>query len=307
MLREAKNNVVIEGILSETDIKLGSFIKNKGTSQERSVNSISGIIKIKVEQMIGGENVPLEVPVHVFATEITNKGTPNPSYQSILSVKDNFKSIAACGSEEEADRIRITNGKINMNEYWIDEKTLSSYPRINASFFTKVKKADCVQKATFEVEFVVAGKEYEVNALGEETGRYKIKGILPKYGGAVDVVPFFVVNEKAIDIMSQYWTEGDTVTAAGKLYFSSKTEKIVKELDFGDPIEQTKTINVSDLIITGGSQAPLEGDFAYDRSEVEKALVDRKAYLETKKEKDLKKTTIKTAPTVNASFSELGF
>lgn len=308
MLKEAKNTVIIEGILSETDINLGSFVKNRGTAQERTVNSISGTIKIKVEQKINGETVPLEIPVHVFAAETTNAGKPNPAYQSILKVKDEFKSIAACGSEEEADRIRINNGKINMNEYWIDENNISSYPRITASFFSKVKKTDCAQKAIFETEFVVGGKEYEVNSLGNETGRYKIKGILPKYGGIVDVIPFYVVNEKAIDIMSQYWNEGDTVAAVGKLYFSSKTEVIAKEVDFGEPIEETRTISVSDLIITGGSQTPLEGDFAYDNSEIEQALIDRKARLEAKKEHDLNRT--KKAPSqaaVSSGFANLGF
>lgn len=304
MLRETKNSVTIEGILSETDIKLGSFKKNKGTPQEQTVESISGVIKIKVEQTINGSLVPLEIPVHVFSAKTTNKGTPNPAYQSILNVKDNFKSIAACGSEEEADRIRIRNGKINMNEYWMDNN-LISYPRINASFFTKIKKDECVPQAIFETEFVVGEKEYEVDSQGVETGRYKIKGIMPKFGGFVDVVPFYVVNEKAIEIMSQYWETGNTVAAVGKLYFSSKTEKITKEVDFGEPIEETRTINVSDLIITGGSQTPLEGDFAYENSEIEKSLVERKAALEKKKEDSQNK--VKAAPSPSAGFADLGF
>ena len=81
MLREAENIVRIEGILSETDLKYGSFEKNGN-----KVNSIGGVIKIQVNQEINGESVTLEVPVHMFASEYTNKGTKNPAYQSIERV-----------------------------------------------------------------------------------------------------------------------------------------------------------------------------------------------------------------------------
>ena len=42
-MREAKNEVRIEGILSEIDIKLGSFEKNGKT-----VENISGVINVRV-------------------------------------------------------------------------------------------------------------------------------------------------------------------------------------------------------------------------------------------------------------------
>ena len=44
MLRQAENRVKIEGILSEIDLKNGSFKKN-GVEME----SIGGIIKVKVK------------------------------------------------------------------------------------------------------------------------------------------------------------------------------------------------------------------------------------------------------------------
>ena len=77
MLREAENIVRIEGILSETDLKYGSFEKNGS-----KINSIGGIIKIQVNQEINGEPVTLEVPVHMFASEYTNKGVDHTSTES---------------------------------------------------------------------------------------------------------------------------------------------------------------------------------------------------------------------------------
>lgn len=303
MLREAKNIVTIEGILAETDIKLGSFTKNKGTANEKIVNSISGTITIKTEQEINGILTPLMIPVSVFSAELTNAGALNPAYASILSVKEDFKSIASCGTEEEADVIKINKGSISTNFFWKGD-TLVEYPRVTASFFQKGDKSSYKPEAKFEAEFVVASKEYELDKQAKETGRYKIKGIMPIYGQKVIPAEFFVVNPKAIQIMSQYWNEGDTVFAAGKLLFSSTSITETQELDFGDPIVVTKTNKISEFIITSGSQAPLEGPLAYDRAEISNAVTQRRAFVEQRKQADNRKEKAKAAP---ADALNLGF
>lgn len=280
MLREAENIVRIEGILSETDLKYGSFEKN-GTT----VNSIGGIIKIQVNQEINGESKTLEVPVHMFASEYTNKGAKNPAYQSIERVMNEFTSIAAAGGAANADRVRVTNGKITMNEYYGRDGQLISFPRITASFVNKIKADEMKPCATFTTNFVVAKKMNEVDREGVETGRYKVTGIIPQFGGRVDVVEFITSNKNVINAVSQYWTENDTVSAQGRLNFSSKTETVVKEVDFGEPQETTRTISVSELILTGGSSTPLEGEFAYDMSDIQTALAERKQRLEESKNK----------------------
>lgn len=302
MLRQAENKVKIEGILSEIDIKPGSFKKNGQT-----VESIGGTIKVKVNQKINGEDAVLEVPVHMFASKTTNKGTPNPAYESIKRIADEYVSIAA-SDEQTADRVRITNGSINMNEYYGQNGQLISFPRINASFVSKAKKEDFKPEATFTSELVILQKEYETNADGTETGRYKILCGLPQYGEKVDLVPFYGVSEGVINAVSQYWNVGDTVKANGRLNFSSKTETVITEVDFGEPVESTRTINVSELIVTGGSQTPLDGDFAFDFDAIQKGLSERKARLEAQKEKDMSKTKQKAAPAAN-SFNpqDLGF
>ena len=76
MLKQTENSVKIEGILSEIDLDYGSFVKNGAT-----VESIGGTIKVQVTQKINGEDAILEVPVHMFASKLTNKGTPNPAYE----------------------------------------------------------------------------------------------------------------------------------------------------------------------------------------------------------------------------------
>lgn len=302
MIREAENVARIEGILSETDLKYGSFEKNG-----EKKNSIGGVIKIQVNQEINGESVTLEVPVHMFASEYTNKGTKNPAYQSIERIMNEYVSIAAAGGTANADCVRVTNGKITMNEYYGQDGRLISFPRITASFVNKVKADELAPKAEFSTQFVVAKKQMETDGEGVETGRYKVTGIVPQYGGRVDVVEFVTSNPKVIEAVKQYWTENDTVSAVGRLNFSSRTETVIKEVDFGEPQETTRTISVSELVITGGSSTPLDGELAYDMSDIQAALAERKTRLDASKAKSASGKTRNAPEKTTKGTIDLGF
>lgn len=300
MLSQKENIVHIEGILSEISLNYGTFKKN-GVD----IKSIGGFIKIRVNQKINNVDTELEIPVHMFASELTNAGQPNPGYASIEKVMNEYVSIAA-SDIDHADRVRITRAQIQMNEYYGQNGTLVSFPRINASFISKIKAEECKPEATFSTIFMIGSKGYELDKDGIETSRYKIVGMLPQYGGKVDVIPFYAINPSVINAVSEYWTEGDTVKVSGKLNFSSKTETTVVEVDFGEPTQKTRTVSVSELIITGGSATPLEGDFALNMDEMQVALAERKTRLAALKEKSANKPAVKPAPK-KPSFSDLGF
>lgn len=301
-MRQAENKVFIEGILSEIDIVERTYTKD-GVQN----NALAGQIKVRVEQKINGVDKILEIPVHVFVNEMTKKGTKNPAYESIDTVRREFISIASGAGVEGADRIRISGASIQMNEYWADENRLSSYPRINASFVQRVKRDEFTPKAQFSTELVVSKMVNEVDKDGVETGRLKVEGILPQYGGRVDVVPFIAENPNVVDAISQYWQPKDTVKVSGKLNFSSTVEIYTEEQGFGEPIEKKRTINVSELVITGGSQSPLEGDFAFNEEEIKNALAERKARLENRKAKELARSSSRTAPAQSGFASDIGF
>lgn len=301
-MRQAENKVFIEGILSEIDI-----VERTYTKDDVQNNALAGQIKVRVEQKINGVDKILEIPVHVFVNEITKKGTKNPAYESIDTVRREFISIASGAGVEGADRIRISGASIQMNEYWADENRLSSYPRINASFVQRVKRDEFTPKAQFSTELVVSKMVNEVDKDGVETGRLKVEGILPQYGGRVDVVPFIAENPNVVDAISQYWQPKDTVKVSGKLNFSSTVEIYTEEQGFGEPIEKKRTINVSELVITGGSQSPLEGDFAFNEEEIKNALAERKTRLENRKAKELARSSSRTAPAQSGFASDIGF
>ena len=303
MLESKENSVKIEGILSEIDLETGSYIKDG-----KSIDKIGGSVKVRVTQTLNGEETELDIPVYLFANKLTNKGAANPAYASIERVMNEYKSIAAVGIDA-ADRVRITGANIRMNEYYGQGDKLNSYPRINASFVTKITDmSKFAPEATFSAIFAIGNMGYETDKDGVQIpDRFKIRGIMPQYGGSVDVIDFFATSPNVIDAVSSYWEQGDTVKINGKLNFSSKTEETVVQVDFGEPRIERKTVSVSELIITGGSQTPLEGDFAFDMDEIQSALEARQARLaELKaKQKAKEKGAPKSAP--KKSMSDLGF
>lgn len=302
MLKQAENNCKIEGILSEIDLKTGSTVKNGKT-----VEYITGSIKVRVNQMLNGKEVELDIPVYMFSNKLKNDGNPNPAYASIERVMNEYVSIAAAGIDG-ADRIRITGANIRMNEYYGQGDKLNSYPRINASFVTKVTDMTKYNpEASFSAVFMIAAMGYETDKDGVQIdNKFKIRGILPQYGGKVDVVDFYATTPSVISAVSSYWSEKDTVKVNGKLNFTSAVEEKMVEVDFGEPRMERRTISVSELIITGGTQTPLDGDFAFDEDEINEALKARQASLAELKEKAKGKEPKKAAP-AKKGFSDLGF
>lgn len=271
MIRESQNYVVIEGILSEINLSLREFTKN-GVKHD----AIGGDIKVKVVQDVEGQDVELEVPVNMFSGKLTNKGGENPSYVSIKRVMDEFRSIAAVG-EEDADRIRITGAKIVMNEYYTPDGRLMSYPRVQASFVTRIKPEDCKMRATWEMELYVQQMGFRTDREGIETSTFELKGINVGYGENADVIPVITNQGNIAAGLNATYSTGDTVPLSGKLNFTSITETILEEVEIGDPIEKVRTVNISDLVITGAKGAKEEG--AYTTEEIKTVLVKREEKL----------------------------
>lgn len=274
MLKQSENIVEIEGILSEVDVREGEF---KNSTTNMMTPYLSGSIKVKVAQEINKVMTDIEVPINFFASKFTNKNTENPAYKSIMDLKNNFTSIAA-SDEDHADRIRISRGSISENAFPGRDGSIVSRPQINASFFSKVSKDNCHPTANFQTVICVGNIKEEVDYNGELTGAIIVQGIIPQYGGKVDVVDFRVVNKDAIDYINTNWNKGDTLRVAGKVNFSSKTIHEVEEVEFGEPIEKVRTISTKELIITSGSSS-FDGDLAFDTDEIAKALQERQVRL----------------------------
>lgn len=303
MLRQADNKVTINGILSEIDLQESSYMKDGKT-----VENIRGTIKVKVSQQINDKTIDNEIPCQIFALKYKKDGNINPSYENWKKVKDDFISIAAAGGEQGADCVLVTGAKITENAFYNAKGSITSYPRIMASFIKKIGREELSPEATFDIQFVVGEKGYVVDRDGVETSKYFVKAAIPQFGEKIDIVELVSENPAVIDAVKNYWNKGDTVNAIGRLNFTSSTVTTSVEVGFGEAKTQTRTINTSELVITGGSQTPLEGEFAFDAADVKKAVDARAARIEATKERATSGAHSHAAPaqgTVDAS--NLGF
>lgn len=274
MLRQAENKVYIEGTLSQINLEYKSYVKN-GTT----VEGISGTIDVKVNL----DKQVLTIPVHAFANKYTKTGNINPSFESLEKAKRELVSIAACGDEEKADKVRI-NGDIRMNDFTGKDGRLISQPRINTSFVNKVYGA-VSPAANFSLEFMVQNIAPVVDREGVEVEPKKVNviALVPQYGGLVDVMTLTANAPSVINAVEQHWEPGFCYKASGVINFTSTTEEYEEHVDFGEPLRKVRTINLSELVITGGSGMPMDDNLAFSKEDIKAGLDRRAAMIEERK------------------------
>ena len=302
MIAQGKNEVIVEGLLSEISLELKEYEdKTNGTKRE----ALAGFIKVLVDETIEGNPEKLEVRVNFFANKLKNDGGINPSFTSVDKVRTEFKSVAAVG-EDEADYVRVNGANISMNEYYNQEDKLVSFPQIRGSFVNRVKREDVVPRATWELDLYINKMQPITDKDGVETGGLIVTGINVGYGERAEVISVKTNQEEIAKAIESSYEIGETVPMSGKVKFSSTTEEVLEEVEIGDPIKSYKTINVSDLIITGVRRAKEEG---YTTEEIKTVIDKRMARLEEAKNRAKKNSSAKTQNT-SASKSaslELGF
>lgn len=284
-IREAVNNVVIEGTVAEVRIE---------TKNSNGKEFITGEVDIQTD-----ENSTHTVKV--FANKLNKEGKESSLYKGIETIMNEYKSIASYG-KDEADRVRITQGKIGLNEYVGQDDTIKSYPQLSANFINRLTATEEFSpKAEFEVEMFVHSVTEEVKN-DEETGRALLKGFVPVYGGKVIPFTFVVADEDAVDYVNNNYEAGSTVTVYGDIVNRVNVTKKEVEVGFGKPQEKITRTTVREYVVTGGTP-PLDEDDAkaYKKEVIKKALVEREAYLEEMKAKK-KEGASKPAATEKKGF-----
>lgn len=300
-MNQTENKVKIEGILSEINVREGEF-KQKTTNV--MMPYLSGDIKVRVNQVVNKVPTEEEVPISFFVTKYKKDGGENPAYKSVNDLRNNFISLAAAETPEQADCVRITLASIRENMFYGRDGRFVSMPQINSSFFNKISRTECKPEASFQAVICIGNIKEEIDKNGDPTGSLIIQGILPQYGGKVDVADFFVRSPEAVDFISSNWKQGDTVRVAGKVNFSATITYTEEEMGFGEPVITPHTTSVRELIITSGSPSGFDGDMALDTNEIAAALQERQQRMATLKKNS---ETPKATNTPNAAFNALGF
>lgn len=272
-LREANNEVVVEGTLQEVRLDAKTTKDGRGF--------IGGEIDIEVS----------EGSIHtfrVFSMQLKKDGTENGIYKGLNTVKEEYLSVAKVG-KEEADKVRITAGKLGINDYPGGDGQIKSYPQLSTNFINRVSAGDVFEpKAEFEVELFIQSVVDEVKN-EEETGRVLVRGYVPQFNGGIAPLEFVAEGEGADYIRDTYET-GQTVTIYGEIVNKVEITRTTQEVGFGKPKEKVKRNFTREYLITGGSE-PYEEDNAktYNVETIKKALTEREVYLAGLKDK--KETT----------------
>ncbi len=271
-LREAVNEAVVEGLLSEMKLEAKTSVKD-------GREYISGDILVEVSPT----NI---VPVNFFSFKYKKDGNPNRIYVGLENVINTYKSIAQ-HSREAADKIRITGARIESNEFYSGTVQLIQTFRIRSNFINRVTK-DFAPKATFKVELFIQSMVEEINKDNEPTGRLQLIGVIPMYQGRISVVKFFVADETAKNYIQDNYNPQDTVMVAGS--FNNEVVEIQKteEMEFGGDVVDTFTRIKREVIIEKGSKPKDEDDATrFDPADVKAALVQREVDLKEQQERSV--------------------
>lgn len=266
-LREAANQVVIEGTLLE--IRHQEWNSGKGLSIELDIEVAENEVHT----------------VHGMSQYKKKDGSDNGIAKGYQTVIDEYLSVAKHG-REQADRVRITQGKIGVNEYYGQDGVLRTYPQITSNFFNRLKADDEFDpKAEFEVEVFVKSVVPEMKG-DDETGRVKLNAIIPVFGAKV--IPFeFMVGEEGADYVADNYEAGSTTTVFGKIVNFKEKKVTTQKAAFGQDKEKVTYNTVREYLITGGVDPYEEDDAkAYTVEQIQKAMVEREAYLEELKTKN---------------------
>lgn len=264
-LRQAFNEVAVEGLLQEVRLE------ERKTADGREF--IGGEIDVEVS----------EGSVHtfrLFSMKHKKDGSENGIFKGLKTVKDEYVSIAKVG-REDADKVRITAGQIGINDYVGGDGQVKSYPQLTTNFINRVQANDEFEpKAEFDVELVVQSVIEEVNRDGEETGRVKLKGFVPLFGGGIAPLEFVADGDNAEYIREEF-DKGKTVRVNGEIINKVEITKTQSGSGFGKPKEKIKRDFIREYLIAGGEE-PYEEDNVntYDVKLIGKALTEREIMLE---------------------------
>ncbi len=287
---QANNKITIVGKLLDVVTATGNL--SDGRPYERAT------LTVRTVQTYNGREEVSEVPVSMFATQFTSRGTPNPAYKSIQDLKT-MKTAQNVGFED-ADTVRVSGANIRENNFVSKSGQLISGWQINGSFINTTAMAS---SATFSIDIFIMDMHPEEDNEGDSTGRLVIKGGIVQYGGRLDVVEFVVERPETVDYIERNWNINDTVTVVGRIRVTSVEEKHSgANSSWGEDIPTTTTRYLRELIITSGDDSGKEEEFAYDPVEIKKAFNIRKAGIE-QLQLDAKKAASKPAQATTSKYS----
>lgn len=287
-MKQSVNNVTIEGIVSEINIR----DIDKGDKKY-----VAGEVIVKVPMK---DNTFSMVPVSFISADKKKDGNPNQNYARLQNLK-NFNSIAATGDEATATKVQIRGANLQENLFLPQgAQDVISTVRINSNFFTKITNdANYNPEASFTVTVYIAKMEDEIRN-EEETGRLIVTGVLVGYADKAEIVRFIAEEKANIDFIRSHWNEGDTVRIGGDIRYTEEVVEREEEVGFGEAETRRFTRRTREFTIKRGSAAGLDDEESFDKDEIMNSLKERKARMDAIK--NAPKQAPKPAPTTTEDY-----
>lgn len=287
-MKQSVNNVTIEGIVSEINIR----DIDKGDKKY-----VAGEVIVKVPMK---DNTFSMVPVSFISADKKKDGNPNQNYARLQNLK-NFNSIAATGDEATATKVQIRGANLQENLFLPQgAQDVISTVRINSNFFTKITNdANYNPEASFTVTAYIAKMEDEIRN-EEETGRLIVTGVLVGYADKAEIVRFIAEEKANIDFIRSHWNEGDTVRIGGDIRYTEEVVEREEEVGFGEAETRRFTRRTREFVIKRGSAAGLDDEESFDKDEIMNSLKERKARMDAIK--NAPKQAPKPAPTTTEDY-----
>ena len=294
-LRQADAKVAVVGIVSDKKLEMKT---------ENGVRTIEGTITIKTSDT----NF---VQMRVRCADKKKDGTENKAFAGIMTVMNEYKSIADVG-EDEADRIR-TSGQINLFRSNNNGNEIVSY---TSNFFNRIKaNQEFEPKAEFEIEMYIKSLVPEINKDGEETGRYKIVGWIPTFNG---IEPLdLIVPEELADQVSDIYEPKQTARFCGNIVQNITYKTIERPAAFGVIKSENKPNFINELVVTGGSPVydatdkdeVVEGgnQIPYNPDTIQAAIEERDRRIKEEQNKPKTNTANNTKPSGASRGRTLGW
>lgn len=284
-LRQANAKASVAGVVSEKSLEVVT---------EEGKTKIKGFVTVKTSDV----NF---VKFNVNVSEKTKAGTDNKAYPGIVTVMNEYKSIAEVG-EEAASRVKVTGDISPFTGR--DGNNVVSY---KTNFFNRQREPED-PKAEFSIELFISGINPEMDNEGIETGRTIVSGWMPTYNG---IEPIELVAEGEVgQAVESSFEPGQTVEFYGDIV-NNRIETVTEiPVKIGKPRKKIDVKVKNDLIITGASEAYEEGvsvEAPYNAETIQAAIQERKNRLEELKAKSQGGTKASTKPSGAAHGRTLGF
>jgi len=284
MLKEGFNKVQIEGVLNSITCR-----EDDTTIQTKDGERKCKYIALTLEIKTSDDNL---VPVEAYSKSLRKDGEANKIYKSLQTIKG-YNSMGEVG--DKADNLSVSTGQLTENLFVTDDLTVVKQAKIRSNFFNRAL-GQVSPKANFNIEGFVLKTEDGMDSDGVDNGTLKVFLGVVKYAGRIDVLEFDIETEKGVSFFKQYVKTGDTLKVGGNLIFSKKVIKeTVDESDvgFGEPIVSERTISNRKLVITTASK-PYDKELAYDKDEIQAAILQREEFIEEQKQTKKQPKTQKT-------------